>query len=76
MFASLLAVSGCAVQQAPPPSVQAMPNDCANRTAIINWLTHQAAIPQHPLESVQAYEQVRAQLRHRIWHLRYNCQPV
>lgn len=70
-------LTGCAVPSArPPTAVQIMPNDCANRTAIINWLTHQAAIPRQPFESEYNYEQSRAQIRHRIWNVRYNCQRV
>lgn len=59
-----------------PSSVAAMPNDCANRQAIINWLETQAAIPRQAFESEQHYEQTRSQIRHRLWHVRYNCQPV
>jgi hypothetical protein len=53
-----------------------MPNDCANRAAIINWLSQQSAISKHPLESQESYEQAQRQIRHRIWTIRYNCQPA
>ena len=76
VLVSALVLSGCAIHQAPPPSVQVMPTDCANRTAIINWLDSQARHPRQSFESQQNYEQTRAEIRHRIWHLRYRCQPV
>jgi hypothetical protein len=59
-----------------PPSVQIMPNDCANRAMLIQWLSRQAAIAKSPFESQEAYDQAQAQIRHRIWTVRYNCQPV
>jgi hypothetical protein len=53
-----------------------MPTDCANRVAIINWYETQLAVPRQPLQNERAYEDYRAQIRYRIWHLRYHCQPV
>ena len=73
----LLLLVGCASQSSTPPaSVAAMPNDCANRQAIINWLETQSAIPRQAFESEKHYEQTRSQIRHRLWNVRYNCQPV
>lgn len=74
----LLLVVGCAqtVNYNPPASVTAMPNDCANQTAMINWLDTQARIPRHPAEKEIDYEASRAGFRHRIWHVRYVCNPV
>ena len=72
-----VALVGCSsTSQHPPPSVAAMPNDCANRQAIISWLETQARIPRQAFESEKHYEQTRSQIRHRLWHVRYNCQPV
>jgi hypothetical protein len=59
-----------------PGAVLAMPNDCANRQAILNWLSSQAAIPRQPFESEKEYEHNRSQIRSKIWITRYNCQPV
>jgi hypothetical protein len=72
------ALAGCAAPRSDrmPMSVQAMPNDCANRAAIINWLTQQAAISRHPMETQESYEQAQRQIRYRIWNIRYNCQPA
>ena len=68
---------GCASQSSvPPASVAAMPNDCANRQAIINWLETQSSVPRQAFESEKHHEQTRSQIRHRLWHVRYNCQPV
>ena len=73
----LVALVGCASQNyTPPASVAAMPNDCANRQAIINWLETQSAIPRQAFESENHYEQTRSQIRHRLWNVRYVCQPV
>jgi hypothetical protein len=71
-----LVLTGCATHQVPPPSVQIMPNDCANRAMIIQWLSRQAAISRTPLQTQESYDQAQAQIRHRIWNMRYNCQPV
>lgn len=74
----LLLVTGCAstVNYNPPPSVMAMPNDCANQVAMINWLETQSRVPRHSLERQEDYETSRASFRHRIWHVRYVCRPV
>jgi hypothetical protein len=65
----ILLIMGCASRvPAPPMSVQAMPNDCANRVAIINWLSD--------LERKQTDERYRGEIRAKIWTVRYNCQPV
>ena len=81
IFLALLAaaaIAGCAAPRSDrmPMSVQVMPNDCANRAAIINWLTQQAAISRHPMETQESYEQAQRQIRYRIWNIRYNCQPA
>jgi hypothetical protein len=78
---SLILVSvltGCAAPRSAlePAAIQAMPNDCANRNAMINWLSQQAAIPKSRFEHEENYEQAQSQIRHRIWTIRYNCQPV
>lgn len=74
----LLLVTGCAstVNYTSPATVEAMPNDCANQTAMINWLDSQARIPRHSMEKEEDYERSRASFRHRIWHVRYVCRPV
>jgi LAS superfamily LD-carboxypeptidase LdcB len=74
----LLLVTGCAatVNYTPPAAVEAMPNDCANQTAMINWLESQARVPRHSLESQEYYEASRASFRKKIWHVRYVCRPV
>ena len=72
-------LTGCAAPRdltRVPPAVQIMPNDCANRNMIIQWLSRQAAISKTPFESQEAYDQAQAQIRYRIWTVRYNCQPV
>lgn len=72
------ALSGCGmpIQQTPPISVQVMPTDCANRVTVINWLEKQSQHPRQSFESRENYERNRAEIRHRIWHMRYRCQPV
>ena len=77
-LAVVAALTGCAAPRAhqPPMAVQVMPNDCANRGAIVNWLTQQASVPKSSLESQQSYDQTQRQIRHRIWTIRYNCQPA
>ena len=59
-----------------PAAVLVMPNDCGNRQAIATWLEQQSKIPRQTFETEQAYEIDRAQIRQRLWQLRYNCQPV
>lgn len=56
--------------------VSLIPNDCANRQLIINYLESQAQQPRATFESEKDYVRSRSQIRHRIWTVRYNCQPV
>lgn len=72
-----IALSACTTFQSDPPaSVQAMPLDCVNRVAIQNWYQSQLAVPRQSFQKQADYESSQAQIRYRIWHLRYHCQPV
>ena len=75
-FTAALTLSGCMnLPQQAPPAVLAMPNDCTNRVAIINWLTKQSRTPRQ-YEPEQDYENRMSEIRQRMWNLRYYCQPV
>jgi hypothetical protein len=79
LLISLLAVllTGCiSVVQRPPMDVSQIPNDCANRVAIIGWLEENARVPKQTTESKEDYERSRGQIRSRIWSIRYTCQLV
>lgn len=79
LLMALLIVSctGCvSVVQRAPLDVSQIPNDCANRNAIIGWLEQNARVPQQTTESKEDYERSRGQIRSRIWSMRYTCQPV
>ena len=79
LLIALLAVAatGCvSVVQRAPLDVSQIPNDCANRNAIVNWLEQNARVPQQTTESKEDYERSRGQIRSRIWSIRYTCQPV
>jgi hypothetical protein len=72
-----MALTGCASQSTKPPlDVRLIPNDCANRQMIVNYLEDQSRLPRATFESEKDYERSRAEIRHRIWTLRYYCQPV
>lgn len=76
-LAVAFALTGCASQSANPPlDVRLIPNDCANRQMIVNYLEGQSRTPRATFESEKEYERSRAEIRHRIWTLRYHCQPV
>lgn len=70
-----VALVGCANVQ-PPVDVSLIPNDCANQQKIIAWLEAQSSVPLAKSNNLQQYEQYHASIRARIWHLRYNCNPV
>jgi len=72
-----VAATGCvSVVQRAPLDVSQIPNDCANRNAIIGYLEANANIPQQTSESKEDYARSRGQIRSRIWSIRYICQPV
>jgi hypothetical protein len=72
-----MTVTGCvSVVQRAPMDVSMIPNDCANRASIIRWLEQNAQVPQQNGETKEDYERSRAQIRSRIWNMRYTCQPV
>ena len=64
---------GCANVQ-PPIDVRLIPDDCANQPRIINWLETQAQAVS--AKSTSEYQQYHAQIKNRIWLLRYRCNPV
>lgn len=73
----VLVLAGCSTYDRHiPASVAAMPTDCGNRVAIINWYESQLAVPRQTLQSERDYANYQAQVRYRIWHLRYMCQPA
>ena len=73
----ITALTGCVtVVDRTPLDITQVPNDCANRAAIIQWLENNARVPQQSSESKQDYERSRGQIRSRIWSMRYHCQPV
>lgn len=73
----LASATGCvSLNVSPPVDMAQVPNDCYNRQMIIGWLQDQAAMPRKNGESLEAYENYRRQIRAKIWHLRYSCQPV
>ena len=70
------ALAGCASTPPVPLDVSLIPNDCANRQLIINYLESQAQLPRATFESEKDYVRSRSQIRNRIWTVRYHCQPV
>ena len=72
----VLLITGCAMAPRMPTDVRLMPDDCANRHAIIRWLESVAAAPRHPLEKAEDYENARSAAKVHIWRIRYNCQRV
>ena len=72
----VLTTAGCATNRSPPIQVRMAPNDCANREMIINHLDQHAKQPRGTFETEKQYEYSRAEIRRRIWDVRYNCQPV
>lgn len=59
-------IAGCAQAPRVPVDVALIPNDCANRHAIVRWL-------ETVLETDKSNESA---IKARIWTLRYSCQPV
>jgi hypothetical protein len=69
-FLIVLLLSGCSnfgPKLSPPVDVGLVPNDCANQKGIIQWLENQ--------KSGESNEYV-SQIKARVWHLRYTCNPV
>ena len=73
--ATAMLTMACAAPRPVPPDVAIMPNDCANKPAIDRWIESQSAVPRQPFQSEADYDRQRSQIRHRLWTLRYNCQP-
>ena len=71
-----MCLTGCSTNRSPPVDVRLIPNDCANRTMIINYLDQEAKRPRGTFESENDYERHRGEIRLRIWTMRYYCQPV
>lgn len=77
ILVATVALAGCSTPQRPPPvDVRLIPNDCSNRHLIENYLTQQAQAPRNTFESEREYVRNRAEIRYRIWGMRYSCNPV
>ena len=62
-----MATTGCghfSPKLSPPIDVSLIPNDCANQDKIIRWLDGQ---------SKGEWNENVAQIRARMWHVRYSC---
>lgn len=73
IVAAAILVSACAQVPRKPIDVSLMPDDCANRHAIIAWLENTA---RHTQTRDYPNERYVSDLKTRIWSLRYRCQPV
>jgi hypothetical protein len=76
IFLLCLILTGCAQAPRMPVDVALIPDDCANRRAIISWLDNLANTPRSTSQSESEYDQTISALKARIWRLRYNCQRV
>jgi hypothetical protein len=72
----LFLLTGCAQAPRMPVDVAIIPNDCANKEAIIRWLDSVVATPKTVFESEETYDQTRSSVKARIWSIRYNCQRI
>ena len=72
-----LTLSGCAYHNVRPPvDVRLIPNDCSNQQMIVNYLTQQSQRGRQMFETERDYEAHIAEIRGRIWNVRYHCNPV
>lgn len=76
LLCSLLVAAGCTAPPRMPASVRIMPDDCANQQAIVRYLDQLAGHPRAHLQSREDHEIQRREIKARIWHLRYRCNPV
>ena len=77
VLAAAISLSGCAYHNMTPPvDVRLIPNDCLNQQMIVNYLVQQSQRPRQMFESEKEYELTRAEIRSRIWNVRYHCNPV
>jgi len=53
-----------------------IPDDCANKAMIINWLEFQIKIPKPITVREDIYEAQISALKTKLWRLHYICQPV
>lgn len=76
----LLAASltGCAGAYRSPTvnELQYVPDDCVNRAMLISWLENQLDNRKSITHSQKEYDAQTSAIKHKIWHLRYRCQPA
>jgi|694.fasta_scaffold04987_6 hypothetical protein len=75
IFVAAVAITGCSTYTQ-PVDIATLPNDCANKERIANWLAAMANLPQHKLESKEEYEKTRRTYRQKLWHLNYVCNSM
>jgi hypothetical protein len=76
LLSVVLLLIGCAQPPRMPVDVSVIPDDCANRQAIISWLERVNDTPKALLETQGEYDQKRSEIKARIWRIRYNCQRI
>ena len=75
MLVTLLTLVGCTTAR-PPTDVTIIPNDCANNTAITNWLVAQSKQPRSMFENEELYYEHKRSIKNRLWNFRYNCNAL
>lgn len=71
-----IVITGCAAVPQQPVNVQLIPDDCANQSSITRWLEQSANHPKSVMQSHRDHEQNIANIKARMWHLRYRCNIV
>lgn len=74
-----ISLTGCAGAYRSPTvnELQYVPDDCLNRnTVIIPWLEKQLDNRKPITHSQKEYDDQTSAIKHKIWHLRYRCQPA
>lgn len=59
-----------------PSDVSTIPNDCANLPAISRWLEQRSQAAKTVFQSQEQYQQTQSYVKHKLWSLRYNCNPA
>ena len=75
---SVFLLAGCQVAPRQPVDVTLIPDDCANRHAIIRWLEDSVKAPAPPtlLQKPEDHDRDVSAIKSRIWRMRYICQRV
>lgn len=78
LIIAVVGITGCAApyRATSLKELEFVPDDCKNRHMLVKWLEDQLDYRKPLTDTQKEYDAQTSAIKHKIWHLRYRCQPA